>query len=104
MTLSDLIALVEAAGGPDRDLDRRIRQFFGAVTFDLHNYTASIDAVVALIRREMPGDRWMIEGGDDPCAAFMPLQCIDMQVAPTEALALLLAFLRAKHAKENADA
>ena len=146
--LTDLIARVEAASGPDRALDGRVAwatgwRFNGFSRFtddrdieeaidradfddwpmmaghwrqpggdfcrgnfdmakwpDPPRYTASIDAVVALIRREMPGASYGFSTNRNGFLAFVewsvePASWLHVW-QPTEALALLLAFLRAK--------
>lgn len=81
MTLSDLIARVEAATGPDRETDGMIwcaandYQFlewdgdgcrYRAVSdgwFDSHHipsYTASLDAAIGLVERVLPGWVWNV--------------------------------------------
>lgn len=104
-TLEALIARVEKCTGPDREIDQQVWQMFDTPNPIWHDrYTASLDAVVALVEWEFPehscpwtvrqalGGRQYyadIEGGEDfYCEAY----------ASTPALALLLAFLRAKAA------
>ena len=122
--LPSLIAAVEAASGPDREIDAMVAVHLGmidereaAIGFRLDKsgetkmvispkvsrFTASIDAVVALIRREMPGVEWSLHGGGETSFVFFePDERPEHEPdeAPTEALALLLAFLRAVQAKQ----
>jgi len=88
----------EAATGPDKLLDMAIRFALGAPVRPW-NYTASLDAITALIERELPEVQWLCRtdtlGGFGnlyrrrnpdrswPCFAFTP------------ALALCAAFCRA---------
>lgn len=118
--LDDLIRAVEAADAPSREIDALVEVMFheppkldAAMTpgeagwlwatdgsqWKAPLYTASIDAVVALIRREMPGAIWMVEFVQDGHV----LGGIDGSgvVHETPALALLLAFLRAVQAKQQ---
>jgi len=76
MTLSDLIARLETASGPDRELDAAIHRllagsptdhwynFFGEWITDQNcpHISASIDAAVALAERVLPGWTWSIAG------------------------------------------
>lgn len=77
-TVDDLIRRVEAATGPDRELDARIKyavhaglRSFGSLDAWLSTdtsrkrscvpeYTASIDAALALVERVLPGCQWII--------------------------------------------
>ena len=78
MTLTDLFARVEAATGPDRELDGAL---WRKLIFDPQlarpgndwtltpnlgrkkpRYTASIDAALALAERVLPGWAWMLRG------------------------------------------
>lgn len=123
--IADLIARVEAATGPDREIDAMVARVVcdwdvfsvpdliggtvrlardGARTFEVPRWSASIDAVVELIRREMPGAEWSISatGLAEIAAAYVP-GCRCGWTAPTPALALLLAFLRAMQARQEND-
>lgn len=64
--LSELIARLEAARGPDRELDADLSEHFGGVfyqhpSWSVQTYvtaaplTASIDAALALVERLLPG-------------------------------------------------
>jgi len=125
--IADLIARVEAATGPDRGLDVDVAEIVlgwectrhtnspfvyvsardSARVFELPNWSASIDAVVELIRREMPGAThgYATEG---PGAVFAHVDTTPETGSDashkTEALALLLAFLRAMQARQTEDA
>ena len=96
--LTDLITRVEAATGPDIHLDAAIAAHFGQPQ-RIDYFTSSIDAVVALIRREMPGASYGFTR-EPPSAVFarvtMAYGASGDADHITEALALLLAFLRAK--------
>ena len=127
MTLSDLITAVERAEGPSRDIDAAVEVIFheppklaAAMTpgepgwlwatdgsqWKAPGYTASIDAVVALIRREMPGASYGFTN-EPPSAVFARVNMTYGASGDadhiTEALALLLAFLRAARARQEND-
>lgn len=60
-TFSDIIARLENATGPDRDLDRLIAKETGAFEIiEAKNYTASLDAAIALVERILPGWGWRV--------------------------------------------
>ncbi len=130
---TELIERVSAATGPDREIDWAVLQLCGwrkevreydvdtvicraavivkpdGTTFDWKHEnepkpTKSLDAVVALVERELSGWDWGVEttmcGGDNCYAGYVAQK---MRIGPeaygkTPALALLLAFLRAKSA------
>lgn len=122
--LPTLIARVEALSGPDREVDGLVAQAFGEIPSDARwddcwfsghygaykfhdpaEYTASLDAVVALAERVLPGWRWGIMTAVGPWSrggAFMAtLDCPESSgfgmnardAHTTPALALLLALL-----------
>lgn len=108
MSLTDLIARVEKASGPDRHLDWEVHCLNGMEGVGMYGphptFTASLDAVVALVERELPGWGWLVATRDDDYSAsvwapgyrFDPL---GSGHGKTAALALLRAFLRAKQAQ-----
>lgn len=134
MSLASLIAEVEKLTGPNYEIERRVtevtgypnvyRQPDGTIP---HNatfpaFTASLDAVVALIERELPGWKWHIHNypaamicrdwNDDDAPVFRsardgwkPARHTSFErwepepKAATHAIALLLAFLRAIEAR-----
>lgn len=102
MTIDELIERVEKATGRDRQLDFAIGNWLGLTCYsiDMPAYTSSLDAVVALIEREMPGAKWTVS---NYCGAFVHLANGDMYSATGKrgTLAPLLAFLRAKKALPN---
>lgn len=127
MSLTDLITRVAEATGPDREIDADIAIHFGLVdarevrgvptvymsgkmvaevSMRVPRLTASIDAVVALIRREMPGARWLLESDEGGGFAIFrkPVRTDSGPVSRPDALALLLAFLRAVQARQTEDA
>ncbi|MCJ2007204.1 hypothetical protein [Methylobacterium sp. J-092] len=84
--MRELLARVEVAEGPDRDLDREIHMVLGFAmgkvlhggtdTMPLWNaYTGSIDAAVALVERTLPGAVWhvMTDYGDLNRAKIGPM-------------------------------
>lgn len=127
--LQELIGRVEKATGPDREIDARVTVHFDTQTrlpndgivgpgwvikadhgyIQSPHYTASLDAVVQLVERELPGWNW--ERRIDSGNMFMRLISPEYErfefmgarnphtggwchAAPP--LALLLAFLKAK--------
>jgi hypothetical protein len=63
MDLSDLIARVEKAEGPDRELDRDLADAFGLSQGKLEHperYSSSIDAAVSLAELVLPGWGWRV--------------------------------------------
>lgn len=107
--LSSLIERVEKCTGADREIDAAVAKTFGEphgpheeVHYESRSisvydeiakrYTASLDAVVALIQREAPKTEWLVSGGTITMAATSKSHAS----GATPALALLLAFLRAK--------
>lgn len=124
--LDDLITAVERAEGPSREIDVNVWVEFGNdcddpegdVDSGIPQWTASIDAVVALIRREMPGAWFEIAGCEDSWSATVSFEFSYLgfedevvydrkramcDAARTPALALLLAFLRAARARQEND-
>ncbi|MFA6043595.1 MAG: hypothetical protein WC718_01305 [Phycisphaerales bacterium] len=116
MSLSALLERVEAATGGDRELDRDIAIATGWVhrsgapwervlEWERPNPTASVDAALALIGRVKPGARALMEHDHDGngWAMLMPSKHSErfMAEAPTPALALILALLRALLSKDT---
>lgn len=114
--LKELLARVEAATGPDTELDKAIAEAFGLhcwagrlsypegdgrwLDFAASNVTDSVDAALALVDREMPGWRgafWKDRSGEWSmsldCEPYPGTLQEDMRTAP---LAILAALLRAK--------
>lgn len=63
--LPSLLARIESATGPDREIDAYLadwldQQYIGA---DAPCYTASIDAGIALCERVLPGWSWAVDSG-----------------------------------------
>jgi hypothetical protein len=81
---------------------------------DCPRFTASLDAIVSLIERKLPGNHWRVERSCEyPGLAFRAYQftawCGDYGTpkfaeAPTPALALCLAFVKAMEAQSNEPA
>lgn len=95
-----LAARCEAATGPDREVDEAIREATGYPEKPW-NYTGSIDAITALIERELPG--WGFGSVVHDPADKMAVAHVGHDdhntygtSATTEALARCAAFLRAK--------
>ena len=72
-TIEALIERVKAATGPDRGLDEALRAHFGYPPKPW-NYTASIDAITALIERVLPG--WHIASGTVGDEPDQPWACL----------------------------
>lgn len=127
-TLRSLLVRVEAATGPDRELDGRIWAATAGVTIlewdgagalwkDEHGglrhqrddripaYTASIDAAVALVEQMLPGWGWSIErSGQSFNGAVWDEYDFDEAGCRSAPSALLVAFLRALMEKEEGRA
>lgn len=75
--LRDLLERIEAATGPDRELDYLIANSIGdwGPVDDPFPLTASIDAALALVEKMLPGCLWEVNGGD-PQALSRPLATI----------------------------
>lgn len=111
--LSSLIARVEAATGPDRELDARLDalarnrtgfrwgghyydcdQLVGAGGDDVFPYTSSVDYALALVERLLPG--WAVSLTWQPSLNPPIAYCrIGMAVMPTKGRTLPLAILSA---------
>lgn len=99
--LADLLERVKGASGPDREIDRAVYNI--AVPRDEQRiiaplYTASLDAVVALVERKLPGWDWIIgktNGGLTIHAQLGPESLGYICFGETPALALLAALLSA---------
>jgi hypothetical protein len=108
MSITDLIERVEGATGPDRALDTAIeRALFGdePITEGWQGtleYTASLDLALALCERVLPGWRVSVahERNGEWSAFLITEDCDTAKAyAPSPALALILAMLRALQAK-----
>lgn len=130
--LTALLARMEAAAGPDREWDRRLWKATGQGTIRLvtglgmngrtpgrqtafgpdglvstvPRYTASLDAALALVERVLPGQAVIVGMRQTPdtmpwARVGKPRDGAD-SVAPTPALALLAAMLKAMIAKGDA--
>lgn len=136
MTLTELSRRVSEADGPSRELDaeiwlaldpRNTRKQWSYVhgatgrtcevdeTRDATRrliivpaYTASLDAVAALIAEKLPGFKWSLHKSGSPYVAGVtkeaPIRTMPhMGVAATPALALLSAALLAIHERKKSD-
>lgn len=124
---SNLADRVEGLAGPDEAVDAEVCKAFGILRDVTHYpmpmdgpsywsgldefgnwtpvepYTASLDAVVALIEKELPQSRWGVQKHKDHARAWVRVEEYQPVVLPeyraaTPAPALLAAFLRAKEA------
>ena len=118
--LSELIARVEKATGPDPEIENEIERLFGDVPLIAHglnirwpHYTSSLDAVVALVEREFDDREWAVGPDKENGCTWARIGNDNWDEANDDilgkgprnqpALALLLAFLRAKHSGENKE-
>jgi len=110
--LSELIERVERAEGPDREIDIAIMRLTDPRSAYLYlplipPHTSSLDAIVGLIERELPGAFWSVcRMEDGPFAQVirvMPdggyIGALTQGGGKTAALALCLSFLRALSAR-----
>jgi hypothetical protein len=107
MTREELIAALEAATGPSRELDAAIFSHLygwsyplvGAAVHDFREngaaYTASIDAALTLVPDGCEAVIWTA-GGADVFPATPGLRAYDATHAATPAIALCIAALRAR--------
>ena len=126
-TLTELLARVEAAVGPDRELDLAIGIEFGEADHSgpayhrpfkdwARHYTASIDAALALVEKMLPG--WNIKLEIFPKGTNLAQATIKRYVnheleyylswsedfvARPPAIAILAALLRALSSREKGD-
>jgi hypothetical protein len=71
------------------------------VRFEQPPYTASLDAVVSLIERELPKCQWSIESGHGCITATITYRWKIGEIGATPALALLRAFFSAIKEQRN---
>ncbi|MBE0561827.1 MAG: hypothetical protein IH622_13575 [Ochrobactrum anthropi] len=107
---SELIDRLSKLDAPDREVDREIWEYlFGDKPVDfsmpLMEYTASVDAAIALAARVFPGWHWSIYDTDGVGRCNAQLERPDFTGAEdfdgtgaTPAIALLITLLRAKEA------
>ncbi len=122
------LELVEKATGPDREIDYQVCMIADSGDDPIPSYcyptpfTASLDAVIALVEREMPDANWEVKRiggawhpGFDHCARVArPYSgkgdhedgkpSADARHKTSAALALLAAFLRARIAELEQEA
>lgn len=113
MNWLEIATRCEKATRPDREIDWSLVEAIGKAGFYLNYakhplsykglvpaYTASIDAIAALIEREVPKQGWIVNAVPGlRCAA--KTDAIEYITATSPALALCAAFARAMHDKEN---
>lgn len=123
--LPSLLERVELANAPDRVLAREIGEYFGAAaghfTGEFDGCTESLDAAIALVERVLPGWSWHAMNKDQeendpyklrdtPRAILQRGQASSLSEmqkrwfsasAPTPALAICAALLRAKIAETS---
>lgn len=112
MDIAELIKRVEGLTGADREVDAAVLKAMGYtydrfgrswwdrnVPIENDKLTASVDAVIQLIGEKMPVE-WEIRGSKDESVAYLYAESVASGGnAPTPALALLIAFLRAWEAR-----
>ena len=135
MTIAELIARLESATGPDLELDGAIARLIMGWTFEKRKgdskpywrkagvtdyyireiegpprYTASLDAIIALVENVLPDWIWEVCGriGSMADAAMMPQLHSRMtdtisETANSPALALCVAFARTYQAVEQTE-
>lgn len=120
--LAELLVRVKAATGPDRELDRAIfdgllggifdeaavGQFFIRIRWDAEpvEFTASIDAALALVERKLPGAWYVLAKGRmteaEPLFGcellFGAEEQLGIEAGHTQALAIVAALLTALQA------
>lgn len=132
--LLSLAARVEKLTGPDRDVDAEVARAFGLAVSGymtalgwvhtyrkselsgwllLPSYTRSVDALLALIKSELPEARLMMSVGDDFSSAMITVgwgarkRILCPQVERPDnhvAICAVAAFLRAKAAQQQMEA
>jgi hypothetical protein len=124
-TLKELAAMLDAATGPCWELDADLAVVFDGMTFGVGmwgsmlvgpngnffpvpDYTSSMDAVLALVERLLPGcwhrQTHNYPPGNHTCQIRVIGLCwFDAHNAPTPALAILKALVAALIAQENSD-
>ena len=118
---SDLIAKLEALDGPDREVDRAILAWLGfswrGMNYWHHdnktmwpnsaqtNFTASLDAAVALVERVLPRRDWIIssdnEAGEYKASVATNGGGFCAAESRAKAIALLIAALKALEARDG---
>ena len=104
----ELAERCEKATGEDRDIDRCIAAYLpdGFQTYPISGFTSSLDAIMALIDRELPGSMRSIRKHPDGEAVAQVWNSQVVGETPrqrccaSEALALCAAFCRAMNEKE----
>lgn len=102
--MADLLTRLEDAKEGSRELDAEIGQFACAEYYCSPPYTASLDAITGLIERELPGVEWDITNVYGMNRAAVGLNFEDgpeYGEGATPALALCIAFVKAKEAKDE---
>lgn len=109
--MTDLIQRLQALTEPSRDVDLDVWEavnglmagcldIFDHMGGDVPTYTSSIDAVIDLIEREMPGKFWAVSAtpaDDGECIGEVGDRHEDAAAMhPLPAVALLIAFLSAR--------
>lgn len=97
MTLIDRLSNLD---GPDREVDREIAKIDpgpkpSMIPFD---YTASVDAAIALAERVLPGWGWLVQNCGHPACILVKDDTSYEVRGTTPAMALCIALLRAKEA------
>jgi hypothetical protein len=111
--LKELLARVEKAEGPDREIDAALQRLIGGEHIHwgcgllVNGFTASLDASLALVERVLPGWlRELQEYGEPDSFWWVTLRSYPFGIAfggraATPALATCCALLKALIAKEN---
>ena len=99
--MTDLIATLEGLTSPSREVDEAMRIHFKYPPKPW-NYTASLDAITALVERVLPDALWDI--GKGGVAKLLPnifSRHIEVVTAATPAIALCIALIRALEARDG---
>ena len=112
-TLLRLATDIETLEGPDREMDARVWAILEQPDGRVPQYTASVDAALALLREVLPGWRPAITEYYARGGFSVQLTVLDPErwplamrnaYAPTLPLAICAAVLRAVAAREGSDA
>lgn len=115
--MTDLLTRLEAAKEGSRELDKLMWEFVSDIPYHEWTplpppprpaFTTSLDAITRLIERELPGWSWGVFRGLGHFKGYvrndmhlMPQHAIEGAHSSISALALCIAFVKAKEAKDG---